>query len=324
MRKTLTVLMSIIVLVAVGAVLAVQAGSGSVSGACAGPLPKGGFTSYRVTAADGNCLQGYAWAPASGASEVRAVVVTVHGLHDHARRYEGLARTLGGSGIALLAQDHRGHAGSGGAAQRLDSLEQLLGDVDLAVQEARRRHPGVPVFIHGHSLGGMVVAHYAAQRGDGLAGAVISSAALKLPAAVSGGQVRVVSLLSSLAPNLGLEAVDVAQVVRDPAARAALAADLLVSREKLPARTVGTLFGGVGELQPRLATIKMPLLVLHGRADTITDPAGSRLLHQVSASSDKALKLYNSALHDLLHEPEGPEVARAITEFVEQRVAPRS
>jgi alpha-beta hydrolase superfamily lysophospholipase len=324
MRKTLTVLMSIVVLIAVGAVLAVQAGSGSVAGACAGPLPTGAFTGYRVQAADGNCLQGYAWAPAAGAAPVRAVVVTVHGLHDHARRYEGLAHMLGESGIALLAQDHRGHAGSGGAPQRLDSLDQLLADVELAVQEARRRHPGVPVFIHGHSLGGMVAAHYAAQRGEGLAGAVISSAALKLPAAVSGGQVRVVSLLSSLAPNLGLEAVDVTQVVRDPAARAALAADPLISREKLPARTVGTLFGGVDELQPRLATIKPPLLILHGQADTITDPAGSRLLHQAAASSDKALKLYDSALHDLLHEPEGPAVARAITEFVEQRVAPRS
>lgn len=320
MRKVLIVVSAVAVLAAASAVLAVQSGAGSVAGACVGAAPTGAFASYRVQAADGNCLQGYAWAPAAGGPAVRAVVVTVHGLHDHARRYDGLARTLGEAGIALVAQDHRGHAGSGGARQRLDSVDQLLGDVDLAVQEARRRYPGVPVFLHGHSLGGMVVAQYAAQRGGGLAGAVVSSAALKLPAGVSGGQVKVVSLLSSVAPNLGLEAVDVTQVVREPAARAALSADPLISREKLPARTVGTLFAGVADLQPRLATIKLPLLILHGQADVVTDPAGSRVLHQTAASKDKTLKLYERALHDLLHEPEGPEVARAITEFVSQRL----
>jgi acylglycerol lipase len=324
MRKSviaLATLAGVIATAAVVATVAVQRGRAPVTGACAGALPTGSFTAYRIAAADGNCLQGYHWAPPAA---TRAVLVVVHGLGDHARRYEELARERNAAGVATLAQDHRGHAGSGGARQRLDSIEQLLGDVDLALNEAARRHPVVPVFLHGHSLGCMVVAHHAARRGQGLAGVVVSSAALKRPVTASDAQVRVVSLLSAVAPNLGLEALDPAKVVREPAARAALVDDPGIERSKLPARTVATLFAGVDDLQPRLRAISRPLLILHGQADTITDPVGSQWLLERSASTDKALKRYDPALHDLLHEPEAASVRREIVAFVTARAAPRN
>lgn len=321
MRKSLIALATIagvIAVAAVAATVAVQRGRAPVTGACLGPVPSGNFTAYRVTGTDGNCLQGYRWSPASGA---RGVVVVVHGLGDHARRYEALALELNASGIAVVAQDHRGHAGSGGARQRFDSIEQLLGDVGLAVQEARRQHPGVPLFLHGHSLGGLVVAQYVARQGQGLAGAVVSSAALKRPTTASDGQVRVVAALSAVAPGLGLEALDPAKVVREPAARAALADDPQIARDKLPARTVATLLAGVDDLQARLPAVTRPVLILHGQADTITDPAGSRLLLERSGSTDKTLRQYAPALHDLLHEPEAAAVRREIVAFVTARTA---
>lgn len=320
MRKSFIALASLVgvcaTLAAVAAV-AVQRGHAPVTGACPGAMPTGSFTAYRISAADGNCLQGYHWAPPSAP---RAVLVVVHGLGDHARRYERLAQELNAAGVAVVAQDHRGHAGSGGARQRLDSIDQLLADVDLALREATRRHPGVPVFLHGHSLGGLVVAQYAARQGQGLAGVVVSSAALKRPAAASDTQVRVVSALSAVAPNLGLEALDPAKVVREPAARTAVGDDPQIARDKLPARTVATLLGGVDDLQARLPAVTRPLLILHGQADTITDPAGSQRLLERSGSADKALKQYEQALHDLLHEPEAAAVRREIVAFVTARV----
>lgn len=319
MRKLLYTLAALFAFVAVAIAVAVRVGAPPIVSACVGAEPTGAFRTYRATAGDGNCLQGYAWAPAS---EPRAAVVVVHGLHDHARRYEPVARTLGAAGVGVVAQDHRGHGGSGGARQRLDSVEQLIGDVAVAVQEARRRWPGVPVFVHGHSLGGMVVAQFVAREGGGLAGAVISSAALKLPPGVSAGQVRVVSTLSAIAPSLGLEALDAAKVVRDPAAQAALVADPLLGRDKLPARTVATLLAGIVDLQPKMGSIKLPLLILHGEADTVTDPAGARALLERAASTDKTLRTFGPALHDLLHEPEAAEVTREIVAFVSARIAP--
>jgi acylglycerol lipase len=325
MRKTsflLIAVATVLATAAVAATVATRSGARPSVGACGDPAPSGAFATYQARAADGNCLQGYAWVP--DGTPVRGVLVVVHGLHDHARRYADLAQALNRSGVAVLAQDHRGHAASGGARQRIDSVEQVAGDVGLALREAALRFPGVPLFVYGHSMGGLVTAHLVADDASGsppLAGAIVSSAALKLPASASGGQIRVVRALSALAPELPLEPIDEARVVRDPSARAALAADPLLEREKLPARTVAAVLEGIQSLQPRMASIEVPLLVLHGLADQVTEPEGSRALVAAAKAEPKVLKLYDGALHDLLHEPEGAAVRQEIVAFVDARLA---
>lgn len=316
MKKVLVVLLVLVVLIAAAAGIAVWRGKAPVVSACQGDLPKGNFVAYRAQAVDGNCMQGYVWQPAGA---VRGVVVVVHGLHDHARRYEALAQALNASGLAVVAQDQRGHGGSGGASQRLDSVQQLLADVDLARAQASSRYPQLPQFLYGHSLGGMVVAHHAAQHSPSWAGVIVSSAALKLPTTVTPGSLHVVSALSALAPGLGLEAVDEKQLVREPAQLASLAKDATIRREKLPARTVATLLQGIVSLQERMPQITAPLLVLHGQQDKVTDPAGSSLLKTQAGSKNIELRLYDGALHDLLHEPEAADVQQTINRFVQQR-----
>lgn len=233
MRKFLIVLLSLTAVLAVAAFAAVHTGSRPAVGGCIDPLPTGAFQAYRTNAADGNCLQGYAWAPTEGAP--RAVLVVVHGLGDHARRYGALAQALNAQGVAVLAQDHRGHAGSGGARQRIDSVEQAAADVELALREAARRWPGAPLVLHGHS-------------------------------------------------------------------------------------TIAALLMGVDAVQPKFASLRQPLLVLHGGTDTVTPPAGSRALHERAASAEKALRLYEAARHDLLHEPEAGQVTQEIVAFVTRRM----
>jgi acylglycerol lipase len=317
--------LAVLATAAAAAIAAAVAARPSI-GDCQGAATVAGVASYRVMAADGNCLQGYEWKPS--VAPVRAVAVLVHGIHDHPGRYAALARALNERGVAVYAQDHRGHGASGGARQRVDSVAQLAGDVELALREATRRNTGVPVFLYGHSMGGLVVAHIAAQPAakdagrPALAGVVLSSAALVLPASAGGAAQAVVGTLSRLAPGLPLEAVDPAQVVREPSARAALARDPMIQREKVPARTIATILGGVVELQALMPAITAPLLILHGGADRVTEPAGSRLLAQRAGSADKKLVLYDAALHSLLQEPEGAAVQTEIVAFVDARAVP--
>ncbi|KNZ32295.1 MAG: hypothetical protein AD742_12665 [Methylibium sp. NZG] len=264
-------------------------------------------------------MQGYEWKHA--AAPVRGAIVLVHGIHDHPGRYTALAQALVAKGVAVYALDHRGHGASGGSRQRVDSVAQLAGDAEVALAEAAKRNPGVPLFLYGHSMGGLVAAHVAVKDAGKarLAGVVLSSAALALPPSASGGARAVVGTLSRLAPELPLEAVDAAQVVRESAARAELARDPAIQRAKVPARTIDAILDGVVELQPLMPTITAPLLILHGGADRVTPPDGSRALSQQAASKDKKLVVYEQALHSLLHEPEGPAVLGEVVAFVDAR-----
>ncbi len=316
MRRT-TVLLALVA-VAVAVVGAVTIGSRPSVGSCAAPAPAGRFAAFPVVVADGNCLQAYAWVPGTG--PVTGALVVAHGLHDHARRYEPLAIALNGAGVAVYSYDQRGHGVSGGASQRIDSISQAASDMEYALREAQLRHPGVPMFIYGHSMGGLIAAHVAAAPPLPLRGAVISSAALKLPATFSAVQLRVVAALSALAPGLGLQALDDATFVRDEAARATLAADQLVSRDKVPARTVAAIVAGVGDIQKRMDSITVPLLILHGTDDQVTEPEGSRELAVRAQSTDKVLRVYDGMLHDLLNEPVGGAVTKEIVAFVSSRL----
>ncbi len=319
MRKLFKIPLAALGLLAVAVSALAFFGSRPSVGACAAAAPAGNFASFRVTAADGNCLQGYAWQP-SGKPAV-GVVIVAHGIHDHARRYEALAQALNQSGIAVFAWDQRGHAASGGAAQRVDSAEQLAGDMRLIAQEASKRHPNTPVFAYGHSMGGLVALHYALANEASLKGLIVSSAALKLPDSASAAQLTVVKTLATLVPGLPLEKIDETKVTRQPQALAALAADPLISQEKVPARTVATILNGIDAARPRFASVKLPLLILHGTADQVTPPAGSRDLATQADGADKTLKLYESALHDLLHEAEAAQVRQDITGFVTRLAA---
>jgi acylglycerol lipase len=272
-----------------------------------------GAQTLQLRSSDGLCLQAYLWQPAG---PPRATLLLVHGLQDHALRHAALARQLQQRGVAVLAYDQRGHGRSGGAPQRIDSLAVALDDLQRAAATLQERHPGLPRYLHGHSFGGLMVAHQLARDPD-LAGAVLSSAALQRPDAVDDGAERFVARLAHWAPNLGLDGLQAERLLREPQAQAALMSDPLISHQKLPARTVDALLKGLAAL-PK-APSPVPQLLLHGEADALTPPGGSRAWAARQPSAQ--LQLYPQARHDLQNEPEGAQLRERVTVFVLQESA---
>jgi len=305
------------------AALSLAAGGCAAARTCAAtahPPPANGNTvrPYQATAADGTCLQAYEWKPASG--QVVGAVVIVHGIRDHASRYAALAEALAARGLIVYSQDLRGHGDSGGDRQRFDSMAQMVGDADLAVEEAKKLNPGLPVFLYGHSMGGLISTEYALAHGDKLRGLVLSGAALKLPPTVSDGEKGAARFFSAVLPGLPAQAVDDTQFVRDPAAKKELAADPLVDHGNLPARSAAAALDGIDDVQKRMGELKVPVLILHGSADKATNPEGSKELNARAASADKTLKIYEGVFHDLMHEPERAQITEEVVGWITARL----
>lgn len=277
------------------------------------------LAALQVDATDGVCLQSYSW---KGPTEVKGVVIVHHGIRDHASRYGLLAEALANDGYAVYSHDMRGHGYSGGDRQRFDSIDQLTGDLDLVVQRARGEHPGKPVFLYGHSLGGLVTSHYTlAHQGD-LAGVVLSGAALELLPSVTSGQVSAARFFGTVLPGLPAQEIDDSVFVSTKEALDDFMRDPLVDHGNLPARSARTAVDAIDALAPRMGDFTVPLFIMHGAADKTTPVDGSRHLAERARSADKTLKVWDAQAHDLLHEPAAKAIVGEVVTWIDARVKP--
>jgi acylglycerol lipase len=244
------------------------------------------------------------WLPEDTA---QAVVVVAHGFGEHGGRYGHVVDALVPHEYALYAPDHRGHGKSEGHRALIDNHEFLLDDLDQVFAIAAQRHPGVPTFLLGHSMGGNIALASALRRQSHLQGLVLSG-----PLVTNEGIPRLLvalaPLLGRIAPRLGTKALSADAVSRDPAVVAAYKADPLVFHGKIPAGTGAALITTGKEFPARLPGLSVPLMVVHGSADTLVPVGNGRTAHRLAGSSDKTLKVYEGLFHEVFNEPEHPTV----------------
>ncbi|MBV8542152.1 MAG: lysophospholipase [Pseudonocardiales bacterium] len=246
-----------------------------------------------------------AWLPRD---PVRAVIVIVHGVHEHSARYAHVGTRLAAAGFAVYAADHRGHGRSDGRRGNIERMALIVADLASFVRFALERHPGLPVFMVGHSLGGLIALHYATEPGTLLDGLVVSGPAVQ---AIVGSalQRRLAGVLSTLVPNVGVVTLDADQKIsRDPEVVRAYREDPLVYRGKVKARTGAESLAMMEALPARLPRLSMPLLLLHGTDDRICAPAGSAMVHDAVSSPDNTLRQYQGLYHEVFNEPEREQI----------------
>lgn len=233
----------------------------------------------------------------------RAVVVIAHGAGEHSGRYAHVAARLVDEGYAVYALDHRGHGRSEGARAVIDRVDNAVEDLDQLIVLAASEHPGVPLFLLGHSMGGTISVRYAIAHQDRLTGLILSAPLAALEAASPATRL-VARLLSAVAPRLGLFAVDPTLVSRDPDVVKAYETDPLVHHARLPARTISELAGAVDSFPEAVRAIVVPTLIMYGSGDHLVPPAGSMMLNDRIGAADTTLKTYDGLYHEILNEPE--------------------
>jgi acylglycerol lipase len=255
------------------------------------------------------------WTPGA---RPRAVVAVVHGAGEHSDRYRHVATRLLADGYAVYALDHRGHGRSQGPRALIDRIDNAVADVDQLVVTARDAHPGVPIFMLGHSMGATIALCYALRHQDRLTGLILSGPLAALAAAPA--PMRLAGrMLSAIAPTLPLISIDSSLVSRDPAVVSAYVSDPLVHHGRLPARTVAELAAAVDSFPARVAEITVPTLILYGTADRLCPPAGSVMLGERIGATDTTVKAYEGLFHEILNEPERDEVLDEICGWLASR-----
>lgn len=231
-----------------------------------------------------------------------AHLIIVHGYAEHSGRYEVLAREFNGVGIQVYAYDHRGHGHSPGAPGQIPRFDGLVGNLDRFVKHVQRTAGGKPLFVLGHSMGGLVTAHFLATTAIEIQGSVFSSPLMAIPAHVSPWLLRLSRVLSAVAPGLPVDRLNSAGIARDIEVVRAYDADSEVYHGPIRARTGAELARAIQELPALLPRIKVPFLVFHGTADAIAPIEGSRVLFEGAASADKEQFFVEDGYHELLND----------------------
>ena len=251
----------------------------------------------------------------------RGVVAIVPGFNSHSGYYAWVAERLVGQGLAAYAIDLRGRGESEGERFYVQEFGDYVNDVDQFVTTIRAHEPGLPIFMLGHSAGGVVATLYAADHQGQLAGLVCESFAFKIPAPEFA--LAVFKGLAHLAPHAHILALKNEDFSRDPAIVAKMNSDALIAHVKQPLETLAAMVRGDEALERSFANITLPVLILHGTEDKATRPAGSQQFFDQAGSTDKTLKFYEGAYHDLLNDTDREQVASDITTWLNRQLGQR-
>lgn len=248
----------------------------------------------------------------------RGVLVIVPGFNSHSGYYGRAASKLAGGGLAVYAVDLRGRGKSDGERFYVDSFADYAADVGGLVSLAIAANPGLPVYLLGHSAGGVVACIYTLDHQDQLAGLICESFAFQVPA--PDFALAALKGLSHLAPHAHVLRLPNKDFSRDPAVVAAMDADPLIANETQPTRTMAELARSDDRLRREFGSIELPVLILHGTQDHATKPAGSQFFYDHAGSADKTLKLYDGHVHDLLNDTGREEVLGDIAAWIDARL----
>jgi alpha-beta hydrolase superfamily lysophospholipase len=225
-------------------------------------------------ALDGENLAVQDW-PLENGRKVRAMVLLVHGLGEHAGRYDQLARRLNEWGFAVCGYDQYGHGESDGLSGGLTSDNRLLNDLaDMLDSTRARMDPSIPLILLGHSMGGLVAARLVSLGLRPVQGLVLSSPALDL--GLNAFQKLLLGMLQRIAPDLRVgNGIDPRHISHDPAVVKAYRNDPLVHR-RISARLVRFMVGAAQATLAHAPHWNVPTLLLYAGDDKLVNPAGSR------------------------------------------------
>ena len=244
----------------------------------------------------------------------------VHGLGEHAGRYEHFGKAFAAAGLGVYTFDLRGHGLSGGRRGHTPGYDALLDDIDLLLEQAQTDQPGTPLLLYGNSLGGALVINHVLRRTPPIVGAVASAPALRPGFEPPRWKLVVARWAAGVWPTLRLASeLNPAAISRDLGVVERYNNDPLMNRSLTARLGISVIDAGEDALAAA-ATLSTPLLLMHGTHDRLASPDASRIF-AAAAGDHCTLRLFEGLYHELHNEPEQADVFRCVFDWIDARVA---
>jgi alpha-beta hydrolase superfamily lysophospholipase len=259
---------------------------------------------FNLVSNDGTVLRGHFWKPAGYPV---ATICLIHGIGEHAGRYDDWARRFCKQGIMVYALDYRGHGASEGKRGHVNSMAELMDDISVLVRRCRRNWGEIPGFLYGHSMGGTLTLNFLNTRRQDFSGAIISSPWLELVHPPNKIMQTLGRIANVVMPDWLLSTgIKSSQMTSLPGEIEETDKDPLM-HGKISVRLFSELNQSALELLSERVNIQIPLLLFHGESDPITSINASVRFFE-NHRENATFHSYANALHELHREPVADEV----------------
>ncbi|NQV41972.1 MAG: alpha/beta hydrolase [Candidatus Marinimicrobia bacterium] len=248
--------------------------------------------------------------------DAKGVVLITHGIAEHSGRYAHVAQSLVEAGYTAVGFDLRGHGKSSGKRNYINSFQDYLNDLQEVLNRTRSSHPDLPLFLFGHSMGGGIVTLFTIERNPDVKGVLLSGPSVKVSDDISPFLQKISGVISAILPKLPVVKLDSSDISKDPEVVNAYDEDPLNYRGGVLARTGSELLKATKTITARSQVIDLPILIMHGDTDKLSDVSGSEMLYANVSSTDKTLKIYKGLYHEILNEPEQDQVKADIINWL--------
>jgi alpha-beta hydrolase superfamily lysophospholipase len=250
--------------------------------------------------------------------DAKANVLIIHGLNEHCGRYTHVASALNEIGISVYTFDLRGHGKSEGEPSFVKDIDEYREDVENIFRTIPKN---IPLFILGHSMGGMIAVKFLLfNEKTQVSGVILTGAALEVGTDITPLTQKVVGFLGKVAPKLKTVKLDPTSISRDPLEVEKYINDPLIHREGGKAGLALALLNEIKALKQQFKNFTYPVLIMHGESDKITNPEGSKSLYQQAVHKDKTLKLWEGAYHEIFNETNKAEVIAYMVSWIKNRL----
>lgn len=251
--------------------------------------------------------------------DARGIVVVVHGFAEHSGRYEYITKRLFDNSYGVYRFDNRGHGKTRSEKGYIDRFEDFIYDTDTIVEMTRKENATSPIFMLGHSMGGLITAAYGIEYSDKLKGQILSGAATAISSQVRGIKGSLFSTLNKIAPKLRIKNPITNALCSDEEVVKDYLSDPLNLKDATLNLYVEFLINGVKWLKENMDRYYYPCLILHGGEDQIVLKNASETFYSRISSSDKRLIIFEGLYHEIMNEKTKDDVIDHICTWLDDK-----